>query len=450
MDAMATRGLLGIGAAVALGLLGLWIADRSGAEGSPWTLARAEAAASSEDVEADVSGPGEREDASIQGALGPPSDPPSGPGPDPGPSRDPAPAIAEIVAFGQALGAELDLVKPEPDPAQLERLRELTLSADLSVAELAAAAKLLEAGDAGRVALVLCTTWGAEPGPETDAWLRTLTEPWGRGSNGEEQEALAAVLALDLGGRVEALQATAQRMLDLADGDDDFGSFPGLTSVRAWHALRGIPVLEEGTFESFTDDWAERESDRPRVEEELWSLGVRSSVAVADLAIAEALEGHSAAIVALESLTDEALVGDLRSLAEKKSTTVDEALTAAAALKGLVAGGTPDGIATVQGQLGGGLVPREQALEALRTWRRTPRQASTAGAMARFGATLDADADAQAAVALGLDRCVARVRFRRSDEDRRALRKSLQSALEGAAPEGAWAGKLRDWIAQLP
>ncbi len=444
---MGIRGWLGVSAALGLGLYGLIIATRSGTRESPWTLDRTEAATRGEESAPDLFAPREREEAPIESALGPS---PSEPDPSPTPRRDPSPGLAAIVAFGQSLGPELDLVKPEPDPAQLQRLRDLTLQAGLSVSELTAAAQALQAGDAGRVALVLCTTWGAQPGPESDAWLGSLTKPWGRGSNGQEQEALAAVLALDLGGRTEALMGVAQNLLDQADGDDDTASFPGLTSLRAWHALRGIPALAGGSLDAFVENWEERESDRPRVEEELWSLGVRSSVEVADLAIAEALEGHAVAIAALESVTDEAFIGDLQGLAEKKPTTVEEALAAGAALKGLVASGSSDAIATVQNQLGAGLVPREQALEALRTWRRTPQQASTAGAMARLGATLRSDVDAQAAVAKGLERCVARVRFRRSKGERQALREALESALEESSESPAWAGKLRDWIAQLP
>ncbi len=364
--------------------------------------------------------------------------------------------VDRLIEYGRELGATLDFVKPWPDVEQLQALRSLTLASGVSSAELQSSWATLSVDDPGRVALIAAAAWAEEPNESTDQWLRSLASDWAEQGVVGEQCALAAVLAMDLGGRDGALELAAEELMELSGGDEDSPSFPGLAGIRTWHALRGLRSVDEGAWGPRFERWFAQDSPERRVNEELWALAVRSSadwrqralddaqkrMAVPDGALPGALLGGLAAFP--DDPSGEA-APRLRQLAESERA----GWIAGAAAKAIAASGGEASTAWFSTRLRGDLVARDQALEALRTWRVPAQPGPTLGRLAAMNPQLGDDADAQAALRLGMERAIDRLRFRRAPARKKNAAAALSAAAASLSPDDPWALQLGEWAHQL-
>lgn len=364
--------------------------------------------------------------------------------------------IARLIEYGRALGPELDFVKPWPDPAQLEKLRAITLVSGVSASELQQAAGALGANDPGRVALVAATAWAAEPDALTDQWLRGLAADWTEQGVIGEQGSLAAVLAMDLGGRTTALALAAEELMELSGGDEDSPSFAGLAGVRTWHALRGLERVDGAAWSARFERWFTQDTPERRVNEELWALAVRSSEdwrertiqRANDVASGPVDQGVTAVTGGLESLprsTSDVAARRIEQLAESERA----GWISGAAAKSIAACGTEDSSRWLTARLRGGLIARDQALEALRTWRLPADPTSTLTRLGRMNTELRNDEGARAALSLGLQRAVDRLRFRRNSARRNDAAAALKAAAALLNQDDPWADQLAEWSRQL-
>jgi hypothetical protein len=139
------------------------------------------------------------------------------------------------------------------------------------------------------------------PTPSSANWLRSKAATAVEGGDpAVEQEALAAVRALGLAGRSEALHDVTGALIDRATLGEEQG-FGGLSRLRTIFALA---VLEAGVDVPELEGWIERSGREPRVGGELWGLAVRTAPSLwVEPVIDAARSGDREALVGVESLT---------------------------------------------------------------------------------------------------------------------------------------------------
>jgi hypothetical protein len=217
------------------------------------------------------------------------------------PELHPDGAVGALLALADGEGGRLDLSGPELDLALLAQLRDLVRVGDLSAETLAEACGGFAPGDVRRSLLVLAASFARGHGPQTDRFFSELAVVEdGHGGDDLEQEALAAVRALGLARRSEALSEIVGSLIDRANLGEQQG-FAGLARLRVVFALA---ALERAPSGSDLEAWLDRSGREPRIGGELWALAVRSDPRVwGERAITAALAGDHQARLGLEALT---------------------------------------------------------------------------------------------------------------------------------------------------
>lgn len=314
-------------------------------------------------------------------------------------------ALEELVERGSELGLRLDLVSGRPDPDALAELRDLVVAGRIDAARLRARASELPGGDPRRVVLVLVTAWARDVTSEDEAWLHRTAVGWNLASVDAEHEALAGVWALDLGRRAATLERVVGDLLErhrgAAAGDE---SFPGLSRIRVWHALRGLERFDGPA--PLLEGWLSSTNGEQRVGEELWALAARTDPdRWGRLALERAAAGDAAARGGVETLADVRFLDALAELALDPGPTANELWCASAAWKAIVS--TPHERArrlVAERLASSSAMEREVILEALRTWRTPPRPERTFASLRDLEAALAEDPRARDRLALELDR----------------------------------------------
>lgn len=335
-----------------------------------------------------------------------------------------AAALAGIFELAERLGPALDLVRPDPDPAVLQALRDLVEAGGLTTADLRGASETFARGDARRVALALAAAWAADQGPAADAWLTALGTDRAAESVGAEQESLAAVIALGIAGRSAALETTAADLIEAARNPESEG-FPGLTRIRTWFALAELPRY--GGVATDLDRWIEGTGDQHRVNSELWALAVRTDPdRFGPTAVEAARTGVVGARAGIESLTGPEHVDRLAALLTPAPGDPNALWAERAAARALAAcGNAPSRRALVQALERAGEVERELLVEALYTWREPAEPERVFASQLQLIAALESDADAAGRIADDLDRRLAQWMPRRTPASERRLLDAL-------------------------
>ncbi|QDU65326.1 hypothetical protein [Engelhardtia mirabilis] len=357
-------------------------------------------------------------------------------------------AIAAIATLGAELGTELDLVRPDPDPAVLAALRELVLEGGLQVQQLEAAAASLERGDPSRVALVLASGWAGSQGPQSDGWLAGLATDRRDTSIGAEQESLAAIKALDQAGRESALAGTARSLLDEAYAGADEG-FPGLTRIRTWFALAAMDSFDGDPEE--LSRWLIDAKDEHRVACELWALAARTAPEpYADLAIDGALAGNAEARAGIETLIAPQYTDRLAGLLDRIDSDEAAPWIARSAARGLVASASPaarERLAVALKDAGDN--ERDLLLEALHTWREPTSPEDVYASQLELAGKLGGDEQARERILGDLDRRFELWMVRRNSPAEARLRAALDRIESRVAGDPDAARRVANWIAAL-
>ena len=357
-------------------------------------------------------------------------------------------AVASIVALGAELGSRLDLVSPHPDPAMLGALRELVLSSDLDAATLRVGADEYERGDPRRVALVLASGWAAEHDVATDEWLLALAVDRETTSTGAEQESLAAILALDLAGREDAVEQSARAILEGALDESDEG-FPGLTRIRAWFALEALDRFEGDRAE--LDQWLAATTQEHRIASELWALAGRTDPdGYADVAVERAVAGDAEARACIETLTGERHRARLTELVERSDTDEAAPWVARSAARALVADAAQDSRNALLGALERASInDRDYLLEALHTWREPAQPERAYASQLLLMAELSSDEQARERIATDLERRIEQWLVRRDGQAESRLLTALAEVEGQLASDDAAIELLNAWRAAL-
>ena len=354
--------------------------------------------------------------------------------------------IASIVAVASDPNLPLDFTRPQLDLELLRALRDAVRAGDVDAAALALACSTRQPGAIERQVLVLAAAFARDHDSETDAFFSELAAVEG-GDPAVEQEALAAVRALGLAGRSEALYDVTGALIDRATLGEEQG-FGGLSRLRTIFALA---VLEAGVDVPELEGWIERSGREPRVGGELWGLAVRTAPSLwVEPVIDAARSGDREALVGVESLTGVEQRAAVLDLATGRTSGGDQWLERAA-WRALVTSGDSDSFEVLERELAiAGPERHEQLAEALHTWRRAPRpEAALVNALV-LSSALEAGSPGREQVVSALEDRFARWTLSRDDEGAARLAAAIRSAEArgGLAPEVV--ETLERWSASRP
>jgi hypothetical protein len=277
----------------------------------------------------------------------------------------------------------LDLARGTMDLEFLLTLREAALASGLDAGALMERLGSLELEDGARPALVLALAWCPDPEGIAERALLGFAGLPGRRTNTEEQCALAAVRALGLSGRSQALRAWVDARLQPQSAAEE-----GLQPLRTWIALQELDSAPESAAALLLGE--EDPAHLPeRVQEELMAAAARSGDPLwSEEILAQAADGRAIALAGLAALRDPARETELLALHSRA-----QGWTRLAAQKALLGMSTPGTLAALQADLADH-ERRDGALEALRTC--APRDDAV---VQRLRESLQADEEASSALA---------------------------------------------------
>lgn len=356
------------------------------------------------------------------------------------PELDPNGALGALLALADGEEVQLDLSGPELDLALLARLRDLVRAGDLSAETLAEACGGFAPGDARRSLLVLAASFARGHGPQTDRFFSALAVVEDGGDD-LEQEALAAVRALGLAGRSEALAEIAGSLIERANLGEQQG-FAGLARLRVVFALAALERAPTG-FD--LEVWLDRSGREPRIGGELWALAVRSGPQVwGERAITAALAGDHQARLGLETLTGP----EHREAIAALALAGNDSWVERSAWRALVAAEDSASFELVELELRtAGADRREWLAEALHTWRAPARPEV---ALVRAVALVDAlgpQSDASQRVLDELDARFARWALDCDSEARARMAAAIESLPGAGSLDNEVARRLAEWRA---
>lgn len=374
---------------------------------------------------------------------------PSSEVPSPAPVADEDP-LELLVELANRPAVELDLVNRAGLLPLLRDVRGIMETTKVPSSRLRARTGTFPTGDVRRLVLVLATAWAEDTDGSGETWLLELAGRWNLQSNDGEQEALAAVLALDLGGRREALEQLVGYLLERHRGEaSGEESFPGLTRVRTWFAIRGLERFEGP--EPVLEAWITGVAGEQRVAQELWALAVRSDPQVwGPRALASARSGELAGLAGVELLCDEERVEELVELALEPGESASELWRACSAWRALVATDDERARSLVVERLDEARpIEREMILEALKTWRPSPQPEASLASLLVLRTRLEQDQEAAGRLDAGLEEHWLHWYVRRDPEGETRMLSALE--LHGPAlPAGSGSALLLDrWSEEL-
>ena len=367
--------------------------------------------------------------------------------PAPESDEDPLDLLAELA---DRPAVELDLVSRAGLLPLLKEVRGIMETVRVPAPRLRARTGTFPTGDVRRLILVLATAWAEDADGSGETWLLELAGRWDLQSNDGEQEALAAVLALDLGGRRAALEQLVGYLLERHRGEaSGEESFPGMTRVRTWFAIRGLERFEGP--DPVLEAWITDVAGEQRVAQELWALAVRSDPEVwGPRALASARSGELAGLAGVELLCDADRVEELGELALEPGESASELWRACSAWRALVATDDERARALVVERLAEARpIEREMILEALKTWRASPGPETSLASLLVLRTLLEQDQEAVARLDAGLEEHWLHW-FVRRDAEAVARMKSVLEALGAVLTPGSGSAPILDrWFEEL-
>lgn len=304
--------------------------------------------------------------------------------------------LEELLVLARSNPERLDLARGTVDLEFLVELREAAIASGLDAGALIEQLRGLELEDGARPALVLALTWCPDPDGIAERALLGFASLPGRRTNTEEQCALAAVRALGLSGRSQALRDWVDARLQPQSAAEE-----GLQPLRTWIALQELDSAPESAAALLLGE--EEPAHLPeRVQEELMAAAARSGDPLwSEEILAQSADGRAIALAGLAALRDPARETELLALHARA-----QGWTGLAAQKALLSMSTPATLAALQADLGD-VRRRDGALEALRTC--LPRDDASAQ---RLRESLQGDEEASAALASAWQRVVWKRRLR--------------------------------------